>query len=370
MWIVGVCWCPTFVCFKKAGDEESEALLNYDQNGSKKHSKVLFTPNGVVWRCQSAESDSKGIGVATIIEYHNELDFQLGSFNISLSKKAIIEKKLALGELPFVPPHRSSFTQQALKTTMQLTFQRTTVKFFGCAPYRDDSTLYYYDVNQYPGVKGHVALTIDDAPGRFGPESSELLAVKEILAQHKNTTATFMVIGTWCRDSHGHRDALISLLKDGHELGNHGMLDRSYENDDPHDFGDAVSECSEIINQLHQAAGLESKVRWFRAPHGRYTKPMAHELRMRGLTNVMCDTYASCPIVQDSNFIGELLGSRCQDGSIILLHMPEKPIRQWCMNALEQLLKCLERRGLQAVTVSELERLSKLVPCVETSKQN
>merc|ERR1711879_567176 len=116
------------------------------------------------------------------------------------------------------------------------------------------------------------------------------------------------------------------------------------------DFASAVDQCSALIEQLQREAGLPTKVRWFRAPHGKYTRTMQSVIKERELENVMCDTYASCPVVTDGDFIGNFLTNRAQDGSIILLHMPERGFREWCLQGLEILLEGLERRGLVATT--------------------
>jgi peptidoglycan/xylan/chitin deacetylase (PgdA/CDA1 family) len=313
--------------------------------------------------------------------HHQHQSRQQKYYTVFPETEHMVRQKLSTGVLPFVPPERSLMTQYALKASMKALFGRGTVKHFGCAPYRDDkSTLFYFDVAKYPGVKGHVALSFDDAPCRFRSQSrSEVSAVQSILKDHGDAKATFMCIGEWCEHPHNHKHALISLLQNGHELGNHGMMDRSYEHDSPEDFAAAVKECSTILQRIQQEAGVivptrpdnnnnnsnsetstsTSNVRWFRAPHGRYTAEMARIIQTQGLTNVMCDTYASCPIVQDPIFIAQHLAQRCQDGSIILLHMPEKPTRQWCLDALKELLTLLQhQRGFKVVTVSDLERLA------------
>merc|ERR1712107_927423 len=89
---------------------------------------------------------------------------------------------------------------------------------------------------------------------------------------------------------------------------------------------------------------------------GKYTQAMEDVLTSRDLTNVMCDTYASCPVVQDGEFIGRFLAGRAQSGSIILLHTPERGLREWCFVGLELLLQGLAAKGLQVLTVGELHR--------------
>lgn len=164
-----------------------------------------------------------------------------------------------------------------------------------------------------------------------------------------------MTIG---RFVNGHEDDMIQLLKQGHEIANHGMLDRPYHEDTPDEFARTVDECNTIICNLQQKAGVPEGVRWFRAPHGKYTKEMESVLVERNMTNTMCDTYAACPIVQDGEWIGRFLATKARHGSIILVHMPELGVREWCLAGLQRLLEGLEAKGFKAVTVSELDALA------------
>lgn len=368
--------------------KEADARKRYDREhcSSKVLLQMLNNPSSEkdkfrLIQCSTATWDVDGIGVAKLL-LCPKID----------STEQAIRDEIANGTLPFVPPQRGMMTQVATKAAVSALFQRKTVEFFGAAPYRlAKSSLCYFDVSRHPNVRGHVALTIDDAPCRFPDRyssSSELTRVLDVL-QRYDAKATFMVIGSWCTASvpqlqqqqqqprTQRRQDLIRLLQEGHELGNHGMADRSYEFDSPSDFEAAVDQCSAIIQELQREAGITSPchndnpspnnappasdtggVRWFRAPHGRYTREMAVALERRGLTNVMCDTYACCPIIQDATFISTHLSTRCQDGSIILLHMPEVHVRHWCFDAMVGLLEKLKERQLRVVTVSELSRLA------------
>merc|ERR1740121_1188427 len=134
------------------------------------------------------------------------------------------------------------------------------------------------------------------------------------------------------------------------------MLDRPYHQDSREDFAGAVEACSTRIRALQCEANVEERVRWFRAPHGKYTKAMGEVLESQGLTNVMCDTYAACPVIQDGAFIGKVLARRAQHGSVVLIHMPERGLRQWCLEGLRTLLQHLHAKGLRPVTMRELAR--------------
>jgi peptidoglycan/xylan/chitin deacetylase (PgdA/CDA1 family) len=324
-------------------DTHDEARQYYE--GRYRASKTLIhmsdTRHDIIC-CDNACWDSEGRGVATLLSDGEDND-------------EIICQRIQDGTLPFVPPHRAPIKRQFVKLAVRLFFRRRAVVHFGSAPYRYRS-LCFFESSSDNKEKPLAALTIDDVPCRF-PENkySEVQRVQELLKKH-NAKATFMLVGSWVTPQH--RECLIGLLKDGHELGNHGMMDRSYEHDSPSDFGRDVDACSEIILNLQREAGFgeHASVKWFRAPHGRYTKSMALELAQRGLTNVMCDTYASCPIIEDSKFIAQHLTKNVQNGSIILLHMPEILVRQWCFSALEGLLEGLRTRNFQIVSVGELAK--------------
>lgn len=58
-----------------------------------------------------------------------------------------------------------------------------------------------------------VALTIDDGPSQYTNEIMQIL-------KSNNATATFFIIGSQVA---GHEEMLQNLIRNGNELGNHGM---------------------------------------------------------------------------------------------------------------------------------------------------
>jgi len=312
-------------------------------------SMVLFGPDGVPACFSCVRSDDGAI----ILAAHGN--------NGETPDRDHVAEAVRAGDAPFVPPDRPPVVQWVLKRTMEASFTRRTVSFISSFPLPDTS-LCYFDVAQHPGVRGFVAVTIDDAPCRFGQASSKVSDVGSLLKMY-GARATFMVIGSFLE---AHEADMVDLLRDGHELANHGMLDRAYHLDDAADFARAVDECSTRICRLQRAAGLDEGVRWFRAPHAKYTRSMESVLASRGLTNVMCDSYASCPVVQDGEYIGKFLAERARHGSIIVIHMPEHGFREWCLVGLRHLLAGLHKRGMQSVTVGELVGKAEGSACSDT----
>ena len=209
---------------------------------------------------------------------------------------------------------------------------------------------------------GYFALTIDDAPCRFDdPSHSHLKSVLDLLKKH-DAKATFMVISSFLADCH--RPDMIRLLKEGHELANHGVRDEPMHKTatSVEAFLKDLDECNARITDLQTEAGTTSiGVRWFRAPQSRYTATMEEGLARRDMYNVMCDAYAACPIVEDGPWIATALSKQIRNGSIAILHMPERcGFREYCLEAMEGLLEDLcHRRNFRCVTVGELERLSR-----------
>mmetsp|Transcript_48408 Transcript_48408/g.90705 ORF Transcript_48408/g.90705 Transcript_48408/m.90705 type:complete len:398 (-) Transcript_48408:166-1359(-) len=300
-------------------------------------SRAILDPRGQVVKCCTAPLDPKGAGVARLILAAK------GNSDMACPIQAIDS-----GEAPFIPPDRLPGIPQALQLVWDKIGSRTAVSWFGV------DALCYFDIATYPNVQGHVALTIDDVPCRLGPQNSYIPAVKALLREH-NAHATFMLMGKFIP---GNEADLVSLLADGHEFGNHGLIDKSYANDSWDDFSSAVDECSEKIRALQRQAGVPEQVQWFRAPHGKLSSDMTKVLKQRNLQNVMCDTFACCPVIQDGDFIGRFLARQAEQGSIILIHMPEKGFREWCFAGLQRLLLQLTERGLKTTSVGNLAQLA------------
>ena len=337
-WKLG--YCNGLKLFWEEFEDEQAAELRYSQLW---WSRVILDPQGRVVKCFTAPLDPKGVGVARLI-----IAARLRAGRDVTTSCPL--QAMDQGDAPFIPPERLPGIPQALQLLWNRVASRASISWFGASA----DSLCYFDVALHPNVEGYVALTIDDVPGRLGPTNSFLPLVRTLLKQH-DAHATFMLMGKFIP---GNEDELIAVLQDGHEFGNHGLVDRSYAHDSRDDFVSAVDECSDQIRRLQHQAGIAEQVRWFRAPHGRTSAEMTAVLAEKGLQNVMCDTFACCPVIQDGEFIGTFLGRQAEHGSIMLIHMPEMGFREWCFQGLQNLLLELGRRGLKATTVGHLAQLA------------
>eukprot|EP00435_Cladocopium_sp_Y103_P070618 s358_g35.t1 len=115
----------------------------------------------------------------------------------------------------------------------------------------DPKALCFYDAGEFPGCRGLVALTIDDAPCRG--ETSMLCEMKELL-QEFDARATFFL----CTDSvPGHEDALVDLIRAGSEVANHGCSDQPYGGLTESEFGAVFHRAERSTGQQHDAPGRE-----------------------------------------------------------------------------------------------------------------
>lgn len=236
-------------------------------------------------------------------------------------------------------------------------------------------SLNFYDVKAFPKVKGLVAITIDDCFCRKDEEND--CYVQEIVSLLKNSksgstisqkvtffTTVDFAAGEW-------REKLIKeqVLKNGHELGNHAVADTTHEKDTIEEFEKVVDTTNEFITRMVGSETNEennsttsknisssTSTKWFRAPSGKLSPNMLKVLEKKKMINVMGDCYANDPHITDPAWLAQTLSKNATDGSILIIHMPERGFREWCFEELKLLLNELDKKGLRSVTLTELER--------------
>merc|ERR1711924_564013 len=89
--------------------------------------------------------------------------------------------------------------------------------------YKD--TVFYYSEDEYPAVKGYVALTIDDGICRQDCSQSMADDVLALLQEH-DAKATFFLCSDYLKGACA--DSAKQMLAAGHEFGNHMPQDQEY----------------------------------------------------------------------------------------------------------------------------------------------
>eukprot|EP00913_Durusdinium_trenchii_P012679 g11906.t1 len=99
-----------------------------------------------------------------------------------------------------------------------------------------------------------------------------------------------------------------------------------------------------------------SQKRWFRAPQARLTMEMAEVLQARNMTHALGDCYADDWAIPDPVRVASVYLRQVQEGSVVIMHMPQEGFRQHTYEALRLFLRGLQKRKLRAVTLSELRQ--------------
>ena len=208
------------------------------------------------------------------------------------------------------------------------------------------STVVYFDIDQKV-----VAFTIDDGfCGVDNPNGDMTDEIRELFKKY-DAKATFFVTGTHCM--HTDKEKIEKLLQDGHELANHGMYDWPYNNYSKDKFTDDFMQTDQILRQY-----TDNIPKYYRAPHAKISETMQNVLDEKGYTHVVCDGFADDTSIPDAQWISKFILKKTKPGSILLIHMPERGVREWTYEAIELTLKGLKEEGYSVTTVSELQRLS------------
>ena len=75
------------------------------------------------------------------------------------------------------------------------------------------------------------------------------------------------------------------------------------------------------------------------------------------LIHVLPDIFANDTYIPDPNWISKFILDRVKPGSIILIHMPERGVREWNYKAMELTLQGLKEKNLEILNLSEMKNL-------------
>ncbi|CAK9118083.1 unnamed protein product [Durusdinium trenchii] len=208
------------------------------------------------------------------------------------------------------------------------------------------NTTFFFSAHTSPGVRGLVALTIDDGICRGDRSKSMLPEVLKLLRSFE-AKATFFLSSHYV-----HGNDLPRLVFEGHEPANHMPEDKEYASSSAKSFEAALAETDDVVRPFLKA----SQKRWFRAPQARLTMEMAEVLQARNMTHALGDCYADDWAIPDPVRVASVYLRQVQEGSVVIMHMPQEGFRQHTYEALRLFLRGLQKRKLRAVTLSELRQ--------------
>lgn len=177
-----------------------------------------------------------------------------------------------------------------------------------------------------------VALTFDDGPAR---PTARLL---DILAE-RHSHATFFVLGA--NVPYG-PELLARMVDEGHEVGSHTLNHRDLTKLSGEELREQVDEANAAIEA---ATGISPRL--LRPPYGAMDEETAAAV---GMPLILWSVDPRDWADHDAVLVAQRVAADAHRGSIVLLH----DIHETTVDAVPAILDDFERRGLTAVTVSDL----------------
>lgn len=213
--------------------------------------------------------------------------------------------------------------------------------------YKPPKALIGYLRQKYPDVLFEVttsekviALSLDDAP------SSNTGEIMDVLKEY-NAHATFFVIGSQVP---GREETLRALIREGHELANHGMHD---EPASKLSMEELEKQVKEVKGKLVQAYEAEKKIlpnNYYRPGSGFFNYKMRDMLGNRGFRIVLGSVYPHDPQIPYPKRNAKHILSMVHPGAIVICH----DRREWTVPMLRMILPELKQQGYKIVTISDL----------------
>ncbi|MEU5090743.1 polysaccharide deacetylase family protein [Streptomyces sp. NPDC021356] len=193
-------------------------------------------------------------------------------------------------------------------------------------------------ISHGPRDKPHVALTFH---GQGDPALARTLLTT---AEKHGARVTVLAVGTWLD---AHPEMARRILDGGHDLGNHTQRHLSVNDMSEADARAEITGCADRLQRLTGSIGT-----WFRPSRAVTASPLVERLaRVAGYPHVLSYDVDSLDYTSPgAAAVTRNVLSAIRDGSVVSLHFGYPGTA----TALPDLLTELDRRGLRAVTTTEL----------------
>lgn len=189
----------------------------------------------------------------------------------------------------------------------------------------------------YSGIRGknQVSITFNvDWGQKYIPDLLQIMEKREI-------KATFFVTGNWGRQ---YPDLLRQITDNGHELGNHGYSHKQPSTLAREDLKKLITQNEELIYRI-----TGNRTNLFAPPFGEVDERITAVAAETGHKTIMWSADTIDWQKPPPEIIVQRAVNKIEDGGIILMH-PTSPT----VEALPEIIKRIEARGFEFVTVSRL----------------
>lgn len=201
-----------------------------------------------------------------------------------------------------------------------------------------------------------VALTIDDV----GDASTQQII--DVIAAHnqQSTKVTPPVNATFFITTHhlqNNPNLLERLIQSNHEIGNHGIYDRTHAALTPEAFKAEIQQAHNILTRQNQTV-----VKWFRPGRGRYNQTMIQTLSEIAKTAGYYPQFALASMIpldtlkftNNPQFTARYVSQFIFPGAILVLHGGSSTRTHQTVIALKNILSYCDRHHYRVVSLSEL----------------
>ncbi|MFL6547574.1 MAG: polysaccharide deacetylase family protein [Povalibacter sp.] len=211
--------------------------------------------------------------------------------------------------------------------------------------FRPSSSTFYPTISNGPRAGNKIALTFDD-----GPDPEVTPTVLDQLGE-AGARGTFFTIG---RHLERHTDIGARAITEGHELGNHSWRHAYWQN-----FYTTSQHARDLERnaRIIQSLTHSSQQPLYRPPVGLKSPGLARVAHARDLKIIAWSLHSRDTMSADANAIAQRVLKRVQPGEIVLMHDGhdlDGRHRRGIVPALPLILRGLNERGFECVTVSEL----------------
>ncbi len=185
--------------------------------------------------------------------------------------------------------------------------------------------------------KPMIALTIDD-----GPDEMQTPRILEVLSQY-DAHATFFLIASRIPEN---ELVVEQILQEGHEIGNHMMMDEPSILLEKNEFERRLLEADQTLSVFGETV-------WMRPGSGFYSTAMIEIANKHGYRIALGSIYPYDPQIGSAWVSANYVLWKAKPGSIVVLHDYGKRGER-TVEALQVILPELAARGYEVVTLSEL----------------
>ncbi len=190
-----------------------------------------------------------------------------------------------------------------------------------------------------------IALTFDDVPYHG---TKNLIQIVDLLDEYK-MKGTFFVISDFVNNEET-KQLLINMVKNGHELGNHGKRDIMHFALTDDSLKEEISSCDKLIRDIYHSANVKIPDQMLYRPGcGAFNQRIIDLAKNSGYSLILGSVYPNDPMVRFSYINYLYLIYHIEHNDIVITHD-----RAWTPSMLKRLLNYMDSNKFVSVTVETL----------------